>query len=243
MEMTNLEIIQEIKQSTFTDEDGEQYQLEFQSPVSEEEIEHLRKRFPNHTIADEIVQILKVTRGWDGFGPEMVYFDAIDQFGFTELSPHSITLGHDGFGNNWILDISANGNLGKVFFACHDPAVFMINSQNVNQYLNHLLEFYKTPSNSHLTTIEDQTVIEAWRNNTNLISKNDFQKMNPGLSAFLNRFEGEDWSVADLRKGNNKEGFPWGKLGPNQLTKRHPTELIWIIKNKKRGILSKILGK
>ena len=241
--MTNLEIIQELKQSTFTDEDGEQYKLEFQKGLSDDEIEHLKNRFPNSTISDEISQILQVTKGWDGYGPEMVYFDSIGEFGFTELSPNSIALGHDGFGNYWVLDLNEKGELGKVFFACHDPAVFVINSQNLNEYLSHLLDFYKNPTDSNLISIDDKITFDIWKNNENLNPKIEFQNHNPEFNNFLDKFEGDDWTVADLRKERNKDGFPWGKIGPNQFTERHPKELIWIIKNKKKGFLSKLFGK
>ena len=44
--MTNLEIIEELKQSTFIDEDGEEYNLEFQDGLTEEQIENLKHQFP-----------------------------------------------------------------------------------------------------------------------------------------------------------------------------------------------------
>lgn len=72
--MTSLEIIEELKQSTFIDEDGEEYNLEFQDGLTEEQIEDLKHQFPKKHIPEELVQILKVTKGWDGYGPEMVYF-------------------------------------------------------------------------------------------------------------------------------------------------------------------------
>ena len=65
--MTNLEIIDELKQSTFIDEDGDQYNLEFQEGLTDEQIEKLRDQFPNRTISDDLVEILKVTKGWDGY--------------------------------------------------------------------------------------------------------------------------------------------------------------------------------
>ena len=241
--MTNLEIIQELKQSTFTDEDGEQYNLEFQEGLSEEKIRQLSKRFPSSIISDEIFQILKITRGWDGYGPEMVCFDSINEFGFEELSPSSITLGQDGFGNFWILDLKIDGELGKVFFVCHDPAVMIINSQSLNEYLNCLLEFYKNPTNNNLVSIDGDLVFDVWSNNNSLTSINEFKKQNSELKEFLNKFEGEDWVVADLRRGNNRDGFPWEKFGADQFTERHPSELIWVVKNKKKGFLSKLFGK
>ena len=131
--MTNLEIIEKLKQSTFTDEDGEQYNLDFQEGLTNEQIEKLRDEFPSKTISPELEEILRMTKGWDGYGPEMVYFDSIGVFGFTELSPNSISLGTNGFGNYWVLDLLPNGKLGKVFFACHVPAVLVINSQSLNE--------------------------------------------------------------------------------------------------------------
>lgn len=241
--MTNLEIIKELKQSTFTDEDGEDYKLEFQAGLTDEEINVLSESYPSKNIPDELVQILSLTKGWDGYGPEMVYFDSIGVFGFTELSPNSISLGTDGCGNYWVLDIASNGELGKVFFACHDPAVFVINSQNLNEHLNHLLAFYKNPSESALISIDSNLTFDIWKHGNNLISKAEFKKQNPEYHDFLNKFDGDQWTVADLRKGSNQDGFPWGKIGSNHHTERHPTELIWIMKNKKKGFLSNLFGK
>jgi hypothetical protein len=241
--MTNLEIIKKLKQSTFTDEDGEDYELEFQDGLTNSEIEELKDQFPNKKIDDELIAILKETRGWDGYGTEMVYFDSIGEFGFLELSANSITLGHDGFGNQWILDLDENGDLGKVFFACHDPAVFVINSQDLNDYLHHLLEFYQRPDKCHLNEIHDKTVMSIWDENNLCTPKAEFENSNPEFKEFLGKFDGDDWTIADLSNGQVKDGFAWGKFGPNQFTERHPTELVWSIKNKKKGFLSKLFGK
>ncbi|MDF1698688.1 MAG: SMI1/KNR4 family protein [Saprospiraceae bacterium] len=241
--MINLEIIKKLKESTFEDEDGEKYQLEFRDGLTDSEIEELKDQFPNKNIDSEIIEILKETKGWDGYGPEMVYFDSIGQFGFWELSPNSLTLGHDGFGNHWILDLSPNGKINKVFFACHDPAVFVVHSQNLNEYLSHLFQFYKSPDNSHLHEIQHKTVMKIWDDNKLCSSKSEFEDDNPQFKDFLKKFEGDQWTVADLRTGKNKDGFAWGKFGANQFTERHPTELIWVIKNKKKGFLSRIFGK
>lgn len=241
--MTNLEIIEELKRSTFVDEDGEDYKLEFLNGLTDQQIENLKQKFPNKHIPIELVEILKFTKGWDGYGPEMVYFDSISEFGFTQLSKYSISLGTDGFGNYWILDLSEKGELGKVFFACHDPAVLIINSQNLNEHLNHLLEFYKNPINSPLISIDSNITLDVWKNDSNLISKSKYIKKNSEHINFINQFDGNEWTIADLRNGKNKDGFPWGKQGPNQIIQRHQTELIWIIQNKKKGFLANLFRK
>ncbi|WP_299277300.1 SMI1/KNR4 family protein [uncultured Psychroserpens sp.] len=241
--MTNLEIINKLKASTFVDEDGEIYQLEFQDGLTDSEIEQLKEQFPNKKIDNQLIEILKQTKGWDGYGPEMVYFDSIGDFGFWELSANSITLGHDGFGNHWILDLNTDGELGKVFFACHDPAVFVVHSQSLNEYLKHLLEFYERPDKCHMTEIHYKTTMTIWNQNKLCTSKTEFENKYPKFRDFLAKFDGDEWTVADLRTGQNKDGFAWGKLGSNQFTERHPNELIWVIKNKKKGFLSRLFGK
>lgn len=241
--MTNLEIIKKLKEAIFVDEDEYEYQLDFQDGMSNSDIEHLKSQFPNKTISTEIIEILKFTKGWDGYGLDMINFGSIGQFGLWELSSNSLTLRQDGYGNNWILDLDKNGKLGKVYYACHDPAVFVIHSQSLNEYLNDLLEFYKNPVKCHLNEIHDQTVMIIWDKNILCIYKTEFENKNPEFKTYLSKLNGENWTISDLRNGQNKDGFAWGKFGPNQQIERHPTELIWIIKNIEKGFLSRLFGK
>ncbi|TDS17319.1 SMI1/KNR4 family protein [Sphingobacterium paludis] len=240
--MTNLEIINTLKTNSFIDEDGESYTLDFLDPLSEAEIRELRESFPGKHIADELLEILQVTRGWDSAAFNMVYFDSIDEFGFWELSPNSVTLGHDGFGNYWVLDIDSRGNLGKVFFACHDPAVFMVHSQDLHEYLEHLLNFHENPGKNYINDFQINTVSEVWQHNGSCVPKTDFLKNKPEFEAFLSEFEGDEWTIADLTAGENGVGFAWGKFGPNQLVQRHPDELLWVLKNRKKGFLARLFG-
>lgn len=240
--MTNLEIINTLRKSTFTDEDEESYQLEFEPGLTDEDIAKLSMDFPGGEIAPELIEILKETRGWSSHGLEAVCFDALGQFGFDELSKNSITLGADGFGNYWILDLAEDGKPNKVFYACHDPAVFVINSQNLNEYMHHMLEFYESPEECHINQVHEKTVMTIWDSNEACKPKTEFLNSNPQYANFLGQFEGKDWTVADLRDGANKTGFAWGRFGPNQPTVRHPTDLIWVIKDKKKGFFSRLFG-
>lgn len=182
--MKNIEIIKKLKESTFTDEDEEEYTLDFLDGLPDSEIEELSQSFPNHSIDSDIKEILKETRGWEGYGLEQVDFSSIGQFGFHELSPNSVTLGHDGFGNFWILDILGDGSLGHVFYACHDPAVLVKYSDNLNGFLYSLIEFYESPSENYLNEIHDSVVFEIWKNGGKLIDKADFIRENKEYSAF-----------------------------------------------------------
>ena len=235
--MTNIEIIKRLKTSTFEDEDGGNYTLDFARGLTEDELKFLKTKFPANRIADELLEILRETRGWDGYGLDSAYFDSIDEFGFTELVPHSITLGHDGFGNCWVLEIKDNGDLGKIYYACHDPAVLVIYCDTLNEFFKSLEEFYKNPGNNYLNDVHEKVVMDIWSTNPNTVDIADFRKGNNEFSVFLNEFTDNNWVVADLRQKTKKDGFAWGRFGSNQFTKRHPKELVWVIKKKKKGLL------
>jgi hypothetical protein len=241
--MTNLDVIRKLRNSTFEDEDGGNYKLEFEPAMTDREINDLQKSFPAGRIPAAITEMLRETTGWSGYGPDPVSFNAIGEFGYTALIEHSITLGNDGFGNSWLMEIKINGDPGKIFFACHDPAVLVIFCDTINEFLNHLVEFYENPGENYLNEVHDNTTIEVWESNPNICNLVTFRKNNPALQNFLNEFEGDNWVVADLRDKGNRSGFAWGKFGPSQLTRRHPHEMIWVIKAKEKGFFSRLFGK
>ncbi len=241
--MTTLEIIQKLKSSTFVDEDGENYTLDFSPGLTDNELTFLKTKFPSGIIADELVEILRETKGWEGFGLETTFFDSIGEFGFTELIPHSITLGQDGFGNFWVLEIKENGHLGKIYYACHDPAVLVIYCDTLNEFISTLVDFYTDPSENYLNDVHESIVMDIWSTNPNTTDIRDFRTNNKEFDSFLNEFSDDNWVVADLRNKSKKEGFAWGLFGSNQFTKRHPNELVWVMQKKKKGFLSKLFGK
>ncbi|MBN8652209.1 MAG: hypothetical protein J0L67_12315 [Cytophagales bacterium] len=241
--MTTIEIIRKLKSSTFLNEDGESYSLDFKLGLTNDELEFLKTKFPSNRIANELEEILRETKGWEGYGLETAYFDSIDEFGFTELISHSVTLGHDGFGNVWVLEIKDNGDLGKIFYACHDPAVLVIYCNTLNEFFESLVEFFQKPVDNYLNDVHEKMVTDIWSTNPNTYEITDFRNSNGDLVSFLNLFEGDNWIVADLRNKKNRDGFAWGRFGSNQFTKRHPSELVWVIQKKKKGFLSKIFGK
>ncbi len=182
--MKNIEVINTLRVSTFTDGDGEEYGLDFQDGLTNSEIDELAKLYPTNRIDNELKAILKETRGWEGYGPEGIDFSSIGQFGFYELSPKSITLGHDGFGNSWILDILDNGALGQVYYASHDPAVFVKYSDTLNGFLNCLLEFNRSPSENYLNEIHDKVVFDIWSNGGLIFEKTLFRTITGNLKNF-----------------------------------------------------------
>lgn len=243
--MTNLEIIQQLKTSQFTDEDGESYTLDFLPGYSKDDLEQIKHRFSKQAIPEDLAEVLSLTRGWEGYGIETVSFDAIGEFGFTQLLPASVSLANDGLGNFWLLDLDQNGKPGKVWFACHDPAVLVIHSQSLNEFLQHVLAYHQAPSQGHLHEIQNDLVYAIWKDQSRMVALEAFLQANPDFQSHYESYEQDKWMVADLRVGTNKQGFAWGKYGMNQSIHRHPTELIWLIDRhqpEKKGFFSRLFG-
>lgn len=234
--MTNIEIIKRLKTSTYTDEDGEEYTLDFQPALTDEELMKLDTQFPSGKIPAELREILKETRGWEGFGLEVTYFDSIDEFGFQELVPHSVTVGQDGMGNYWVLEITSEGRCGKIFYVCHDPAVLVIFCETLNEFLQIAEDFYKNPGENYLNEVHHEGVMDIWKSDPNTTDITEFRQKNPGLLKFLFGFD-DNSVVADLRYAGKKDGFAWGKYGQ---VKRPGDELLWVLQKKKKGFLSKL---
>jgi len=239
--MTNIEIIKKLKSSTYINEDGEKETLTFEFGLTKDEVSYLSKKFPSNKIADELVEILKETRGWGGYGLDAVSFDRIEEFGLIELVPRSVALGHDGFGNYWLLEISNNGDLGKIFYVCHDPSVLVLYCDTINEFLVYLDEFYRDVENSYLNNIHDKIVFDIWNKKPNTFDINSFKKQNPNLEKYLINFDSENYIVADLRNLKNEEGFAW--WGDYEIRSRLPDEFVWVLRKKEKGFFSKLFGK
>jgi len=98
-----------------------------------------------------------------------------------------------------VLEIKENGELGKIYFACHDPAVLVIYCDTLNEFFVTLEEFYKNPSDNYLNDVHDKVVMDIWSTDSNTIDISDFKKDNNELNPFLKEFGDDNWVVADLR--------------------------------------------
>jgi hypothetical protein len=240
--MTNLEILQRLKTAFFTDEEGEPYTIEFEPGLSDQQLAGLDTLFPAGKVPAELREILKETRGWQVEPFEATYLDAIDESGYEELIPHSVTLDRDGAGNFWLWEMKSNGTCGKIFFACHDPAVLVIYCDTINEYLLSLEEYYSGEEETSYIEVQEKTVMEVWEADRNVHEIASFRLDNPSYASILSEYD-ENWVIADLRNAKNKDGFAWGKYGPGEFFKRLGDDLVWVMQKKKKGFFGKLFGK
>jgi hypothetical protein len=229
---------------TYLSEDGEEYKIELRPGLIDTEIDSLAKRSPTGQIPTDLRELLRFTRGFEFYGIDEITFDGVGQFGFENIFPNSVQLGHDGFGNFWILDVDSKGKSGNVFYVCHDPAVVVKHSDSLSQFISHIDEYGKDIENSNLNIIHEKTVFDIWRNNNGFTEIYEARNSNDAtLKTFALTLE-NNFVIADLREKPNKSGFAWGKFGPNlEKALRCDDELIWgIEKPEKKGFFSKLFG-
>lgn len=234
--MTPLETLKHISQKDFVFEFDEPYKLKLLPSMTDREIEELKTKFPNNFIPNEIVDLLKFCRGFEIEYLEEVRFDAIGQFGYEELIPNSIQLCGDGLGNFWVLDIDSKGNWGNVYYVCHDPAVIVKHSNNLNEFLNDIAEYGENFEKSKFEDIKENIVYDIWKNKIDAIEPNKNNVYN-----FKDIKLPELYEIADLRNVENRIGFSWGKYGYNAQIIRPNDEPIWILeKIIKKSLFSRI---
>jgi SMI1 / KNR4 family (SUKH-1) len=243
--MTPTEQLKLILTENYESEDGDEYKVELKPGLTEQQIEDLETKLPTRKLPTEIKELLKFSSGFEFFGLDDVTFDGVGQFGFEEIFPNSVQLAGDGFGNFWILDIYKNGNWGNIFFVCHDPAVVVKHSENLTEFIGHINEFGKLGNESNLDLIHEKTVFEIWENENGFIELESALNSNDSILKEFATTLPENFVIADLRNAKNKDGFAWGKFGPNiERTKRHENELMWgIEKPIKKGFMAKLFGR
>ncbi|MBP6022174.1 SMI1/KNR4 family protein [Ferruginibacter sp.] len=235
--MTAIEKLKAILNNQYISEDGNSYKIELLEGLNDTDIENFKSQLPKKYLPTEIEELLKFSKGFNFEGLEEVRFDAYNSFGFDEIFPHSIQLAGDGAGNFWILDIDSNGNWKSIYYVCHDPAVIVKHSENLSEFIEDVDEFGKKGADSNLGIIHEKIVMDIWNEKIGLMEQNnkeyDFGQIQlPEL--FL---------IADLKNEPIKNGFSWGKFGPNTKIIRPDDNPIWVIEKKvKQGFLSRLFN-
>ncbi|POY39388.1 SMI1/KNR4 family protein [Solitalea longa] len=242
--MKPIEKLKSILTEQYISEDGDEYKVELKEGLTDQQIDELTKMSPNGQIPTEIRELLNFASGFEFFGLGEVTFDGFGQFGFEEFFPYSVQLAGDGFGNFWIVDVDKNGNWGNVFYVCHDPAVIVKHSDNLTQFIEHVNEFGKNGDNSNIDIIHEKVVLDICNNNNGFIELENARQSNDSILKNFALSLPNNFVIADLRNKPFKNGFAWGRFGPNiENVKRHEVELLWgIEKPLKIGLLSKLFG-
>jgi hypothetical protein len=241
--MTPLDQLKSILPEKYLSEDGEEYQIELEPGLTEDQINSLNGRLPYGKIPNDVRELLTFSSGFIFSGLEDITFDGVGEFGFEEMFPNSVQLAGDGYGNFWIMDILSDGTWGDVFYVCHDPAVVVKHSTSLTEFIKHVDEFGKKQTESNLDQIHEGVSSEIWFNHNGFIERAVALQTGDDVLKLFAQSLPDNFVFADLRKKPIKSGFAWGKFGPKSKIVRHGNELIWGLEKKQsRGLFSRIFG-
>ncbi len=237
--------LQDLARVRLVDDDGQEEFLELLPPATEEEIARFEPGLPS-PLPTEIRDALLVSRGLAN-GP-LESFDLMDLggFGMEDVFPHAHPIGHDGFGNYWVVDLHAGSVAwSPVFFACHDPPVIAFQSETVEQFVRDAVAMWRpVHPRSPVDEVHEDVTDRIWATNPGVIPHDEAAASpDPVLQDFASTLDSAA-VLADLRRAKLGDGFSWGRYGPRTSWVRHGTERLWatVPPRKRRSLLARLFG-
>lgn len=225
------------------DEDGNDQVVTLHPPATEAELRALEARLPC-PIPDDVRDALRVTKGLAD-GPNSLSLVDLEGFGLEEMLPHAYSIGHDGFGNYWVLDLLTTTTTWQpVFYACHDPPVFAYQSATIEDFLRDTIAMWQPGPRSAVDIVHEDVVMQIWRTNPHVLAPHNLlESSDPVMRAFASSLP-TSACVIDLRHPQLGQGFSWGRFGSKTTIRRAGEERIWAIipPEQKPGLFTNLFG-
>jgi hypothetical protein len=223
--LTAKETIERALTEPLVDGRGKPFTLKPAPGLTDAEIDAAARGAGLPSVPAELRELLKFTAGLPDLEVGFLGFG----FGLDEAFPCGFTIRTDGYGNDWVLDADPRtGELGPVFFACHDPAVIVLQSASLAEFLEEVLNLYRPGGKSRLEQ-RDSLVDEVLDRNPGLQSVTELRDSpDAEIRAFAAELD-DRFLVVDLRDGAVGSGFEWGKFGADTIIRRRGSQLIFAI--------------
>lgn len=217
------EYLESIKGRHFYYEDGDNYEISFEKPLTKEEIVQFSKKYK---LSDDIIELLSFTSGFNFFsGFDELKLTGIEDFGWNNIFRNPIVLAGDGAGNFWLIDADSKESWNRVYFICHDPDAWIVFSNSFTDFLQQVIEGIGLGEG-------DRVYDECFKvfKSLNLTPFSEVLiKDDTVLLDFIKDLDEKFW-IADLRENSVGIGFSLRKVAPNMKfgrVKRHETESLW----------------
>ena len=237
--MTPLNIVKKAEGTRFEDEDGNIDAIKLLPPLSPEELRELEGAIPC-PLPDEARELLEYCRGFDGVLESIDFSGLLTGFGMEEVFPHAVPIAHDGFGNYWVVDLTAQSSIwGPIFFVCHDAPVIVFQTDSLAHFIDEVIKLGNSPWKSEINEVHEIHHDNIWRQNPGLLTvEQAMLSADSDLRAFARSLD-DFWFMIDLREAKVGDGFSWGRYGPNTVIRRYGEKRIFAIQ-KKKSILQRI---
>jgi hypothetical protein len=236
------ETLRDLAGASMTDEDGNGVRLELCPPATEAEIAQIEASI-SVALPTELREAMRVSVGFANGPLESLGFLDVDGFGMEDVFPNAYPVGHDGFGNYWVLDLRPDEDeCGPVFYACHDPPVIAFQSPDVSDFLRASVSIWQPGPRSTVDIVHEEVTSAIWASNTGILNRETARNSPDAvLAEFASGFPDEAM-FADLRSPKLGDGFSWGRFGPRKEWIRAGAQRLWAIvpPPQRRGLFARI---
>ena len=243
--MTAIEQIKTAQRAALVDQDGEPVAIELAPPLTPDQINSVEQRV-GQPLPQELRSLLAFCGGIEeGCAPEIDFTGARMSFECKEVFPNGLPIGHDGFGNFWVLDVTPETTeAAPIFFACHDAPVVLYQSPDIASFLSELFKMSRPPHKSLIDDVHEDRLFDVWRSNPGVIDQTTASKSSDStLRAFASELA-DNFQIVDLRKVSPGMGFSWGRYGPKTEVRRHGYERMFAYaKPAHKGLFGRIFGR
>jgi len=226
--MKPIDVIKQAEGTVFHDQDGNIDKMTLWPPLTARELKGLQALIAC-PLPDEARELLLYCRGFDGVLESLDFSGLLGgAFGMEDIFPHAIPIAHDGFGNYWLIDLTKESTCwGPIFYACHDPAVIVFQTDSLAHFISEVIRFGNPPWKSEIDDVHEIHAKQIWTQNPGAMTYEQCQVSNdPALKTFSNEC-GEKFLYFDLRNAQTGDGFSWGRYGAKTLCKRHGDQRIF----------------
>ena len=232
--MTAADLLRSADGIRWTNEDGDADTMRLLPPLSPGELRELERRLPC-PLPPDARGMFAVGRGLDGGPLESLALNGVDGNGEPldfELFPFALPIAHDGFGNHWVVALSARSTRwGPVWYLCHDPPVAAWQCADVAEFLDGVLRLAGPSPAGPLEEMHERWASRVWGENPGVQAR-DAALASAAASgdAVLRDFAASlepEWLVVDLRTARPGDGISWGRWGPRTPLRRAGDEPIF----------------
>jgi hypothetical protein len=237
------DILRDVAGTRLVDEDGDEVVLELLPPATDGEVATVEAAFPMPLPA-ELREALRVSTGFANGPLESFSLLDVTGFGMDDVFPNAYPVGHDGFGNYWILDLTSDaGECGPVFYACHDPPVIAFQSASVSEFVRDVVALWQPGSRSPVDVVHEDVTSEIWASNVGIMDREVALASNDAVLAEFAAGLPPTAVFADLRGAKLGDGFSWGRYGPRTEWTRAGAHRLWAaVPPQRRGLLARLFG-
>jgi hypothetical protein len=167
-------------------------------------------------------------------------------FEMTEAFPHGMPIVGDHTGNFWVVDCTTAPEAeAAIFYACHDPPVFLWQCRGMATFLRELRRTFASPERSSLDEMHDEGVDRVWRAPSSALRRRAALDAPDDTVRAFAASPTDDWSIVDLRTATPGMGFAWGRCGYPTGLRRYGEERLFACAAPMRraGLLSRLFGR